>query len=467
MSTNPFLSVDRQIVGDVYTSNELMHNLSVLCDEFGSRFGGTPSERQAAEFMQARLASYGLHNVHLEPIEYVGWRRGVAQCEILSPVHKALPCITLPHSPPAVLEGALVDMGDGAPDDFEARAAEIAGNIVLVTSKTNPKGGRRWIHRLEKYGRALLAGATGFIFVNHYPGLGPVTGGIGPDHGGAAAVPGISLSYEDGAFLQRLIRRHGEARVRISSSDVVEPMVSWNVIADLPGKDRPEEVIMLGCHYDGHDISQGAADPASGTVAVLEAARVLAAYAPNLPRTVRFALWGVEEIGLIGSTQHVARHADALPNLRFYLNMDMAGAIAQKDIVLNEWPALAPLFEQWSQEMALPFRVAQSVNAHSDHYPFLLAGVPTGAIGSAEPDISGRGYGHTQHDTLDKTELRGMREAAVLAARLALRLASANPWPAQQRSPAEVQTLFDNPAYRAEAALQARVRAFYQAPPAG
>ncbi len=170
--SNPFLAIDQHIVGDVYTSAELMDNLIFLCDELGSRFGGTEGERQAAEFIKGKLESYGLSDVHLEPVEYVGWTRGEAKLNIISPVKKEIPCISLPHSPPTDMEGDIVDMQDGAPQDFERRAAEINGKIVMTTSVVNPKGSRRWVHRREKYGRSLLAGATGFIFVNHYPGHG-------------------------------------------------------------------------------------------------------------------------------------------------------------------------------------------------------------------------------------------------------------------------------------------------------
>ncbi|MBN1315888.1 MAG: hypothetical protein JXA42_10485, partial [Anaerolineales bacterium] len=122
---NPYLVIDQQIVGDIYTSVELMDNLEILCDEFGSRFGGTKGERQAAEFFQQKMIEYGLSNVHQEPFEYVGWRRGQTSLEIISPIRKAISCISLPHSPPAELEGTIVDMGDGAPDDFDRRASEI------------------------------------------------------------------------------------------------------------------------------------------------------------------------------------------------------------------------------------------------------------------------------------------------------------------------------------------------------
>ena len=458
MPSNPYLETDQKMVGDTYTSPEIWVNLRILTDEFGSRFGGTAGESQAADFLRKKMLAYGLKNVTAEPIEYLGWRRGKATLEILSPIQKTIPCISLPHSPAATLEATLIDLGDAAPDTFDTRAADIEGKIFMVTSVVSPEGSSRWIHRNEKLGRGILAGGTGFIFVNHYPGYGPATGGVG-HRGRASLITGIGLAYEDGAFLSRLAAR-GEVKVRLTTTDVNEPMTSWNVTGDIPGKTK--DVIMLGCHYDGHDISQGAEDPASGTVAVLEAARVLAKYAGELSCTVRFAFWGVEEIGLLGSNAYVKSHALDLDCIRFYFNLDSAGAVKTKGVVLNEWPELAPLFERWSKEMSHPYLVGQSVNAHSDHFPFLMAGVPTAGMESVKKDLSGRGYGHTSYDTLDKVEVTSLREAAALASRLALRVAVAEDWPAKRRDAEAVKVLFTGPQYEEEAKFRAAIGAYYE-----
>jgi Zn-dependent M28 family amino/carboxypeptidase len=458
---NPFLNIDQQIVGNIYTSTEAMDNLIVLCDEFGSRFAGTEGERLAAEFLKAKLEGYGLSNVHLEPVEYIGWTRGEASLAITHPVQKTLSCITLPHSPPADLQGEIVDMGDGAPSDFDQRAAEIEGKIVMTTSVVNPKNSQRWIHRGEKYGRSVLAGATGFVFVNHYPGYGPATGSIG--HRGEGAIPGISVSKEDGAFIQRLMKRDGPVRIHLRSTDQCQPTTSWNVVGDLPGQGDPNQILMLGSHYDGHDISQGAGDPASGVVSVLEAARVLAGHTAQLSCTVRFVLWGIEEIGLLGSKQYVTDHAQELANIRFYLNMDSAGTPSNnRDIVLNEWPALEPLFQRWAEEMALDFAVGQTVSAFSDHFPFFMAGVPTGGMESVERSLAGRGYGHTRYDTVDKVDLRSLREASSLAARLALRIAHEADWPVSRRDEKAVLEVLDSPEYQEAQEYRDRIEAYYR-----
>ncbi|MEM7345050.1 MAG: M20/M25/M40 family metallo-hydrolase [Chloroflexota bacterium] len=458
-TNNPFLTTDQKIVGNIFTSREVMDNLTILCDDFGSRFGGTEGERLAAEFIKDKLIEYGLSNVHLETVDYVSWTRGEVSLEIISPIQKEIPCITLPHSPPTEMEGTLVDLRDGSPDDFDERASEIAGNIVMTNSKIRPGDSKRWIHRSEKYGRSLLAGATAFIFVNHYPAYGPATGGIGDD--GEAPIPGISIAKEDGDFLQRLMKRYGEVKIRLKSSDSCQPNQSWNIIGDLPGQESPDEIVMLGSHYDGHDISQGASDPASGVVAVMEAARVLAQYAPDLPRTVRFVLWGVEEIGLLGSRAYVEAHEATLDNMRFYLNMDGAGA-QLRDIVLNQWEPLAPLFTQWADEMAHEFLVGQSLNAFSDHFPFFMAGVPTGGMETVANTRTGRGYGHTRYDTLDKVKLAYLREASALSARLALRIASEADWPVVRRNEQDVLDILDGPEFQEESEFRARLEAFLE-----
>ena len=459
MKKNPLLSVEQKIVGDIFTSTETMDNLITLCDDFGSRFGGTESERQSAEFFKAKMKAYGLSNVHREPVAYTGWIRGEAKLEIISPVQKTIPCITLPHSPPIELEGEILDMEDGAPADFDRLADDIRGKIVMTTSVVSPKDSKRWIHRGEKYGRSLLAGATGFVFVNHYPGYGPATGSIGRT--GQAPIPGVSISREDGAFIQRIMKRKGTLNIRLVTTDKKQSMKSWNIVGDLPGQRYPDRIVMLGSHYDGHDISQGAGDPASGAVAVLEAARVLAAYTPNPACTVRFVLWGVEEIGLLGSRNYVKTHDSELSDIRFYLNMDSAGTESNnRDVVLNEWDMLKPLFKQWSEEMAHEFAVGQSVNAFSDHFPFFMAGVPTGGIESAVKSLTGRGYGHTHHDTVDKVDLRSLREASALAARLAIRIANEESWPAQRRDQKTILELLDSPEYREEKEYKARLDTF-------
>ena len=440
--TNPYLQLDQQMVGDIYTSQESMENLTVLCDEYGARFAGTPEEHDAANFIAACFKRYGLQNVELEAYPYAGWTRGTATLEVIEPIHRTLPCISLPYCPAGDITTELVSAGYGSPGEYESFGNTAVNKLVMAQSASPPDLGR-WVHRKEKFERAVLAGASGFIFVSEHPGVGPETGSL--QNNREAPIPGISVCKEDGEFLKRLMARNsGKVTLKLKTTDINEPRTSWNVVADLPGRENSEEMVILGCHYDGHDISQGAHDPASGMVSVIEAARVLSAYAADsLKRTVRFIAFGTEEIGLTGAFRYVDAHTSELDNIRFMLNMDAAGGASRKGIVLHCWDALEPFFNIAQEQMHAEMPVGQKVHSYSDHFPFFLKGVPSCHMGDPEAPPGGRGFGHTAYDTLDKVKLENLRAASAVGARIALRCANADDFPAKRRTDEAVQKIVD------------------------
>ena len=436
-----YLQLDRQMVGDIYTSREAMDNLTILCDDFGSRFAGTPEERKAAEFIQETFVRYGLNNVRMEAYPYAGWSRGKATLEIVEPIQKSIPCISLPYCPANDISAELVSAGYGSPAEYDSLGNQSDGKIVMALSASPPELGR-WVHRKEKYDRAVLGGAEVFIFVSEHPGVGPETGSLQNDS--IAPIPGISICKEDGALLLRLAERYGSVRLHVRTSDINEARTSWNVIGDLPGNESPDEMVIVGCHYDGHDISQGAHDPASGMVSVIEASRVLSRYATNiLKRTVRFIAFGTEEIGLTGAFRYVATHEDEMDKIRFMFNMDASGGAGRKGIGLHQWKELEAFFQEAAKDMAAEIPIGQKLNSYSDHFPFVLKGVPSGDMSDPEAPPHGRGFGHTAYDTLEKVELENLRKASSVGARLALRIANANEFPAKRRTNSVIQEVID------------------------
>ena len=440
--TNPYLQLDQQMVGDIYTSQEAMENLTVLCDEYGARFAGTPEEYDAANFIADCFKRYGLQNVKLEEYPYAGWTRGTATLEVIEPIRRTLHCISLPYCPSGDITTELVSAGYGSPGEYEALSNTATDKLVMAQSASPPDLGR-WVHRKEKFERAVLAGASGFIFVSEHPGVGPETGSL--QNNREAPIPGISVCKEDGEFLKRLLARNsGKVTLKLKTTDINEPRTSWNVVADLPGHENSEEMIILGCHYDGHDISQGAHDPASGMVSVIEAARALSTYAADsLKRTVRFIAFGTEEIGLTGAFRYVDAHDSELDNIRFMLNMDAAGGASRKGIVLHCWDTLEPFFNIAREQMHAEMPVGQKVHSYSDHFPFFLKGVPSCHMGDPEAPPSGRGFGHTAYDTLEKVKLENLRAASSVGARVALRCANTNDFPAKRRNVETVQKIVD------------------------
>jgi aminopeptidase YwaD len=419
-------SLDKTLIGEVWTSPDLYANLEALCD-FGSRFAGTPGERQARDFILDRFTTYGLLEAHLYPFTYVGWQRGACQAQLVAPLKLPLPSaqslVYSPGTPEGGLRSEVVDVGVGSKEEFAAHQAEIAGRVVLASSASSPEGQR--IHRREKYGRAVNAGAVGFLFANHLPGMLAPTGSL--RGGRVAEIPGLGLSYEDGFALARHCRQ-GQAVVELYVHNETGPAEAWHVVGELPGSKAgtvEEEVIVIGGHYDGHDIGQGAMDNASGVAVVLELARTFGPLRGQLPRTLRFIAFAVEELGVLGSTEYVKNHRQELGPVSLMLNLDACVGSSPAALIFNGFEELRPLLQGFATDMRYQLSLNNQVVTASDNFPFVMQGIP--AINlvrrGLDPQL-GRGYGHTAADTLDKVSEVDLRESAMVAARLVLRAAS-------------------------------------------
>ena len=434
--------IERQVLGEIWTSGEMMESLRYLCDDLGSRFGGTESEHMAAEFLQAKMREYGLQNVHLEEFPVYTWERGVCELTLTAPVERNISAIAMPFCPAGTFSGEVIDVGEGETADFERLGEAVRGKIVLSAAETNTPG-QVTLHRTDKYRLAHEAGAIGYIMANKNPGLLHITGGLyarkpnGPediDHDGP--IPAIGISHEAAELLRRLAER-GTLQVTIHQESRTYRSRSANVIGDVPGQNA-NEIVVFGGHYDGHDVAQGAADDAAGTLVGLEVGRRLAPFAGQLKRTIRVVCFGYEELGLGGSWKHADRYDNGDETLLFAMNLDGSGRGmgGQEKITTTGDPDLRAWFETLPTQLDYDFEVANRISAHSDHFPFFLKGYPSASLSSADSTAGmiGRGYGHTEGDTVDKVHLRGLQMGAAFATRVALVLANAEPFPAARRS---------------------------------
>lgn len=438
-----YSNLDKRILSEVYSSTETMENLVVLCDEYNSRWPGSGDDLKACEFMVSKLEEYGLEDPHMESLTLPGWMRGSSKLTVTNPIRREIPCIALPHSVEGEVEADLVFLGDGPVEIYEKRKDEIEGNVAMMTSRTPLSMTRRMV-RSEKYNRSVLAGAEGFIFMNHYPAYGPPTGGI------SHIIPAIGVSYEDGSFLTRLLRRKGRVHVQIETRCRNLDVESWNVVADLPSSGGGDEIVVYGAHYEGHDIAQGALDDGTGAVCVMEVARVLTKAVGNLKRRIRFILFAAEEIGCHGSLAYLKQHPDEVEHTRFMLNFDGGGRAGRQGFMLHGWPTLEPFFRKVTDTFGIDVPVWQGVFPGGDHWQFLLQGVPVSCIGDPEEETpwKHRGFGHTIYDTVDKADLRLHRECVANAAIAAVRIANADDWPAEHLSQDAVERLIENLGYK-------------------
>lgn len=414
--------------------------------EMPNRLGGSSGERRAAELTAAALPG----DPTIDPFPIERWTRGRTDLAVTvrrldGEVTREFEAVALPYSPAGRIEAPLVDVGYGTED--EIGAADLDGAVAVA--RTDSPDGRRFVHRMETYGHAVEAGAAAFVFTNHVSGQLPPTGSL--RFGGSAAVPGIGVSCETGAWLTDYAAdTDADATARLDVEATTEPGESRVVTVDF-GPETDERVVLVA-HLDAHDIAEGALDNGAGLTVATTAARLLAAAdddpgapEPGLERGVTVAAVGCEETGLLGS-EALAERLDAdigLSNVHTVCNVDGAGRARDLRAFTHGSDAVEALVDGVVADAGIPLHVERTPHPYSDHWPFLRTGVPALQLHSRPPvggegpggGSRGRGYTHTRADTRDKVDRRDLRTHAVWTALLVRELTR---WDLPRRDPAEV-----------------------------
>ncbi|WP_135824031.1 M28 family peptidase [Halorussus ruber] len=395
------------VVGDAYTSQFAWETLEELV-EVGNRMAGQEGERVGAEVIAEAFEEAGLREVEIDEFEIPGWWRGSSELELADPHPRRYDAshevIALPGTPAGDAEGEVVDVGYGTPEEFED--ADVEGKIAMASSET-PESHGRWIHRMEKYVAAAEAGAEGFIFRNHVEGCLPPTGEIGY-HNRPGPIPAVGVSAEVGARLARYCA-DDEARATLSVECRNEETSSRNVEA-VVGPAEADSEVLVTAHVDAHDISEGANDNGAGSVLVAEVGRLLAQVEDDLDTRVRLVTFGSEEIGLWGA-YHWAESND-LDSVKAVVNVDGAGNSRNLGVMANQFDALAAVFADVTDDLGAPLSRRDTISPHGDQWAFVQEGVPA-VMAYTESEGSGRGWGHTHADTLDKLDVRDLRAVAI------------------------------------------------------
>ncbi|MCA1553272.1 MAG: M28 family peptidase [Chloroflexi bacterium] len=413
--------LDHYLIGEAWTSTEAYTNLERLCD-IGSRFAGSAGGRAARDLILDKFNAYGLSNAHTEPFDFLVWTRGECELKLLAPQQRTLrSAISLVYSPNADhIRAELMDCGIGSEQDFAKHPyGARRGKIAMVTT-ANPERGPS-IHRREKYGRAVAAGAIGFVYVNHKPGMLAETGSLRP--GRLAEIPAVGISYEEGWELARQARR-GNVEVEMTVHNGTQMGQGFHVLGEIEG--QANETIIVGAHYDGHDISQGARDDGTGTVVVLELARILAPLKGQLKRTIRLIAFDAEELGVLGSSDYVKAHLSDMGNVALMVNLDgAAGPVDTHGFLTGGFKDTENVIRKYAKSFGYPLALRDRVVTASDNFPFFMQGVPAICMTARnENPALGRGFGHTAADTLDKVAEVELKQAAMTMARMLARLAN-------------------------------------------
>jgi len=424
VQSGPMTALPDRVVGDARTSDFGWDLLTDLTD-IGNRMAGSVGERRGAERVVAAFDEVGLRNAGLDEFEIPGWWRGDSAIDLAGPVERrhegSHEVIALPGTPSGDVSAPLVDVGDGTDEAFEAASDELDGAIAMASSRT-PDAHDRWIHRMEKYVTAAEHGAVGFVFRNHIEGALPPTGEIGY-HNRPGPIPAVGVSKEVGERLVRLAGGDGEGDDPVELSIEVdcrnEPTTSVNAVAEV-GPDT-DEAVFLTAHVDAHDVSDGANDNGAGSAIVAEVGRLLATVEDDLDTRVRLVTFGAEEIGLWGA--YHAAETTPRDEIACVINLD--GACNSRDLRVgtNGFDGMGAVFEAVAEAFDAPLATGETISPHGDQWAFVQEGIPA-VMASTSSDQSGRGWGHTHADTLDKLDPRDLREVATLVAAATYRFAT-------------------------------------------
>lgn len=406
-----------RIIGEALGGTTAWSRLAELTDTFGHRLAGSSGLERAIEWAVARMRQDGL-DVRTDPVMVPHWVRGRESAAIVAPVAHPLVMLGLGNSvgtPPGGIEAEIVPVRSFDELDARGRAA-VAGKIVFYNVPWTGYG-ETVRYRSSGPSRAAALGAAGVLLRSvGQPGLRtPHTGAVSyaPDQ---PQIPAAALALEDADRLQRLHDTHGRVVVRLQMEARMLPDApSANVIAEIKGRERPEEIVVVGCHYDSWDVGTGAMDDGGGCIAAWEVLRIVKKLGLQPRRTLRAVLYTNEENGLRGGIAYAEQHAAELGNHVLMIESDggpfrpLGFGFSGNDLARAQVREIASLLA------GIGATQVGAGGGGADIGPAVRAG----GIPAMSPIVDGAVYftlHHTDADTVDKIDPVDMnRHVAALA----------------------------------------------------
>ena len=420
---------------DAASADNLAHErLEQLCDRIGPRLAGSPAFARAVDWAAGVLRADGNENVHLEPVAVPVWVRGRERLTMLAPAQRDLPMLGLGLSvgtpgieAPVVVVRSFDELGP------RAKGAIVVYDVPMSTAlPTGAQYGAAVQFRGRGASEAARHGAVAALVrsVTTRSLATPHTGVMHYDDD-AEKIPTAAITPEDAAWLDRLTVAGVPVRLRLEmEAHLAGEATDHNVVGEIVGRERPDEVVLVGAHLDSWDVGQGANDDGIGVIETLETLRLIRGLPQKPARTVRAVLFADEEEGLLGGRAYAAAHAGE--RLVAAIESDF-GAGAPESWGFTGTPAQTAWFMSAAQPVGLPARLG---GGGSDISALSGQGVLT--IGLGPDDTHYFDIHHSQADTLDKIDPALLREGIAAVARLVWQLANAPeaPLPAPRPTPA-------------------------------
>jgi carboxypeptidase Q len=397
--------------------------LAKLCDTFGPRQAGSSNLEAALDWIVKEMKKDGLDNVHGEEVLVPHWVRGAESAEMLEPRRVALPMLGLGNSigtPAAGITAEVLVVTNFA--ELQKRASEAAGKIVLINQPFETYGRTVRIRR-DGAIEAAKAGAVASLIRSVTPVSlrSPHTGAMLYSNG-VPKIPHAAITVEDAEMMQRMQERGEKIVVRLQMSAATLPDApSRNIVAEVTGRERPDEIIIVSGHIDSWDVGQGAMDDGGGAMAAWEAVRLLRQLGLRPRRTVRVVLWTNEENGLAGAHGYEQRHRGEMARHVLAIESDM-GTFKPEGFSFVGGDAARKMIKKLARPLAR-LGAAGILNQGSEADVGVLERdhVPTMAL--LDDETKYFWYHHTDADTMDKLNPRELGACAAVIAVMAWQVA--------------------------------------------
>ncbi len=384
-----------------------------LTTEVGPRLAGSESEARARDWGKKTLQSLGFENVRIETFEMETWERGEEHASLVSPFPQPLAITALGGSvatPPEGLEAevaifeSLAALEAALPGSLDGRIAYV-GHAMQATQNGSSYG---FYGRLRREGASIAAarGASAILIrsIGTDSHRMPHTGQMRYSEE-APRIPAAALSNPDADQIERIALRGKPIRARLKLTPrFVGTRLSGNVIGEIVGSERPEEIVVIGAHLDSWDQGTGAVDDGAGIGIATAAAKLILDGGKRPRRTIRVIYWGAEEVGLLGGSAYLEANRGELANHIIGTESDFgAGRVWQMNAqVSKEGQAVVDLIGQ----LVVPIGIARGdmdkAGSGPDLTPMVRAGLPSFRF--AQDGMDYFDLHHTPDDTLDKIE---------------------------------------------------------------
>lgn len=426
--TERYREVAGRLIGRALTDVDGWEKLEFLSTEIGHRLSGSPELERAIEWARAQMEEEALENVRLQPVKVPHWVRGKEYAEVVAPVRKSLDILGLGGSVATPTDGITAPVVVvGSFDELEGLGRDkVEGKIVLYAVPWMGYGGTvryrgAGASRAAQLGAvaALVRSATGRSIDS------PHTGGMRYSDG-VPQIPAAAVTVEDAAWMRRMAEAGHEIQVKLyMEAKMLAEANSANVMAEIVGSEKPEEIVVMGGHFDSWDVGQGAHDDGAGCMAAWQALTIIKKLGLRPRRTLRVVLWTNEENGLRGGRAYREGLGDEVAHHVAALEMDggaerpvgfgfgLAGVSSDGDSPTYE-AAFEKLREIGHLLDVIEAGEIRRGGGGADIGPLMRDGVP--GLGLRTVGEHYFDWHHTRADTLDKVDPQDYRKAIALLA---------------------------------------------------